>query len=83
MKKFIMFAGVALMVTSPAFARSQSHHATRTEPAAKAAYAAQSNANVVTRSRDVVVNGQDQGTDPHSLVRLELQRDPPMGMGGQ
>jgi hypothetical protein len=79
MKKFIMLAGVALMLTSPAFARSQSHHAARTEPTASAAYAAQSGTNVATRSRDLVVNGQNQGTDPNPLVRLDLQRDPPMG----
>ena len=82
MKKFIMLAGVALMVTSPAFARSQSHHAARTEPAASAAYAAQSTRNVSAR-RDLVVNGQNQGTDPNPLVRLDLQRDPPMGGSAQ
>ena len=83
MKKLIMLAGVALMVTSPAFARSQSHHATRVEPTASAAYAAQSNANAAARSRDVVVNSQNQGTDPNPLVRLDLQRDPPMGGSAQ
>jgi hypothetical protein len=82
MKKLIMLAGVALMVTPPAFARLQSHHATQIEPAARAAYAAQSTRNVAPH-RDVVVNGQDQGTDPNALVRLDLQRDPPMGGAGE
>ena len=80
MKKLIMLAALSLMAASPALARSQAHHASQIEPVAPAAYAAQAAArNLPVRSRDVVVNGQDQGTDPNVLVRLDLQRDPPMG----
>jgi hypothetical protein len=80
MKKLIVLAGLALMAASPALARSKAHHATQIEPAAPAAYAAQPTArNLPVRSRDVVVNGQNQGTDPNAVVRLDLQRDPPMG----
>ncbi len=89
MKKFLVLAGLALLVSSPAMARSQ--HKTVApaqsvnDPATANAYSTPVYGAYGSQYGNppghVVVGGVDQGTDPDSRVRLMLQMDPPYGAG--
>ena len=86
MKKFLVLAGLALLVSSPAMARSQhkivAPAQSVNDPATANAYSAPAyGSQYGNPPGHVVVGGVDQGTDPDSRVRLMLQMDPPYGAG--
>jgi hypothetical protein len=84
MKKFIVLAGLALIATTPALARSQHHHtapAAQNEPAPAEAFGAQNYGRTEAPAArgHIIVDGVDQGTDPDPIVRMQILRDPPIG----
>ena len=88
MKKLLVLATLTAAFASPALAQQVHHQRPANGPqwnewAPTQAYGFAGTPNYrpqVTNPRgDIIVNGENQGTDPDPLVRLNLQRDPPHG----
>jgi hypothetical protein len=85
MKMTFIIAALTAAIATPALA--QTHHqrssyapqwneAAPTQAFGQALHPGQ---RFVTPRRDIVVGGEDQGTDPDPIIREQLLRDPPHG----
>jgi hypothetical protein len=86
MKKTLILATLAAAIASPAFAQQSRHHQAHvpqwSQPTARDAFGSATQpyrSQAATPRGDIIVGGENQGTDPDPLVRLQLQIDPPHG----
>jgi opacity protein-like surface antigen len=85
MKKLLVMVTLVSAIASPAMARPVQHHAAQWNSNYSSAANAFGQAGVNVRGQSaasrghIIVNGNDEGTDPDPLVRMELRRDPPNG----
>jgi hypothetical protein len=80
MNKVLILAGlVAVAISSPVLAKPAHHHAKSVNDPATAQAFAPAGTDITNPRQHIIVNNNDQGTDPDPRVRLMLQIDPPIG----